>query len=68
MKQKNRRSKLHDHSLFRFIVLVVAAFLAECCFLVFLKKPFPWVALVPATVPLWVAVFVLIPMLRRTRR
>jgi hypothetical protein len=49
-------------------VLVVAAFVVDCCLLLFLKKPFPWVALVPATIPLWVAVFVIIPMLRRAQR
>lgn len=51
------------------ILLVVAV--AEALVGMFARKPLPWVAIIPALLPLLVSVFVILPMIRKkmtTRR
>jgi hypothetical protein len=49
----------------RFIMVVVAVCIVDCSVVLFLKKPLPWAVIVPATIPMWVVVFVILPMQKK---
>jgi hypothetical protein len=51
----------------RFIVVVLAACIVDCALVLLLKKPLPWAVIVPATIPMWVALFVILPMQKKSQ-
>jgi uncharacterized protein (DUF486 family) len=48
----------------RLISLVVLVALADGLVVFFVRKPFPWDVLIPAVLPVLIAVFVILPMTR----
>jgi hypothetical protein len=48
----------------RFAAILVAAFLADSLVVIFARRPLPWVAIIPGLIPVFVSLFVIIPMIR----
>jgi hypothetical protein len=49
----------------RFVLVVVGVCIADCGAVLLLKKPLPWAAIIPATIPIWVVLFVILPMQKK---
>lgn len=45
----------------RFAVVVLAVLAVQVCALLFAQKPAAWEVLIPATIPIWTVVFVILP-------
>ena len=51
----------------RFAAIVVVAAVIDCVFVLFAHKPLPAAAIIPAAIPLLVAVLVVIPMTKKSK-
>ena len=51
----------------RFAAIALSACLVECLVVWFAKKPLPWTGVIAATVPLFVVVLIVIPMIRASK-
>jgi hypothetical protein len=51
----------------RFAAIVLSVCLVECLVVLFAKKPLPWTGFIAATVPLFVVVLIVIPMIRGSK-
>jgi hypothetical protein len=52
----------------RFFSILLLVVMADALVAMFLRRPLPWVAIIPALLPLLVSVFVILPMIRAERR
>jgi hypothetical protein len=48
----------------RFMAVVVVVAVADALVGMFLSRPFPWIVILPASIPLLVVAFVIVPMKR----
>jgi hypothetical protein len=51
----------------RMIAIILVAGVADVLAVEFLRRPFPWTAIIPALVPLFTVVFVVMPITRAAR-
>jgi hypothetical protein len=58
--------KLQSHVV-RFCLVIIAVCAVECLWVWFAPRPFPIAAIIPATIPIWVVVFVIIPMQKKAK-
>jgi hypothetical protein len=65
-KLRKALSKPHMQPYIRMSWIIVAVAAVDCAVALILPKPLPWVAIVPAAIPLLVGVLVL-PVLNKTR-
>jgi hypothetical protein len=52
----------------RFAAILLVAFLADTLVVIYARHPLPWVAIIPAIIPVLVSVFVIIPMIRAEQK
>jgi hypothetical protein len=52
----------------RMMLLIVSVCLLDCAVALFVKKPFPWVAMIPGLVPILIVPLVIMPILREQQK
>jgi hypothetical protein len=52
----------------RLMAIILAVAVADALIVVFMRRPFPWTVIIPASTPLLVAAFVIFPMIKAGER